>query len=203
MNIIIILNLNHQRQSSSQSRFVHLNLHQSIKHLRHLELKISTHVWSFYLTISFRISMHAHHRHLKSSSLYRLFEIWHYMSWHWSFLESQKVSTRNCRNLTKFIRTMRNSKVQTITSISNWESFSINTNVSNYHHMRTWKKRHSCLSNVHYFTFMIINTRILHSTNFLSIWRKFLKNQNKSVSIWRNDNSCTSTTSSLFIWICL
>jgi hypothetical protein len=55
MSIAIILNLSYQRQLSSLSRFVHLNLHQSIKHLKHLALKISTHVRSSYLTISFRI----------------------------------------------------------------------------------------------------------------------------------------------------
>jgi hypothetical protein len=33
------------------------------------------------------------------------------------------------------------------------------------------------------FHFMIINTKTLHSTNFVTIWRNSLKNQNKSVSI--------------------
>jgi hypothetical protein len=148
--------------------------------------------------------MHAHHRHLRSSSLHRHLEIWHHihhMSRHRSYFESQRFSSRNCRNWTKSIRLMRNSRIQTIILTSNWESFSINVNVSNYHHMRTWKKCLSCLRNVHYFIFMIIITRTSHSTNFVSIWRNSLKNQNESVSIWRNDKSCTWTTSSLLIRI--
>jgi hypothetical protein len=122
---------------------------------------------------------------------------------HWSCLDSQKVSSRNCRNWTKFIRLMRNSRIQTIILTSNWEFSLINVDVSNYHHMRTWKKRHSCLRNEHYFIFMTISMRTSHSTNFVSIWRNSLKNQNESVLIWQNDNSCTSTTSSLLIRICL
>jgi hypothetical protein len=196
MNIIII-NLNHQHQWFL-FRFVHLSLHQSVNHLKHFALKISTHVRSLYLTISSRISMHAHHRDLSFH-----LEIWHHMSRHRSYFESQRVSSRNCRNWTKFIRSMRNSRIQTIILTSNWESFSINVNVSNYHYIRTWKKRHSCLRNVHCFIFMIINTRTSHSTNFVTIRRNALKNQNESVSIRRNDNSCTSTTSLLLIRICL
>jgi hypothetical protein len=196
------MNLNHQHQLFSLSRFVHLNLHQLINHFKHFALKINTHVRSFYSTISFRINMHAHLRHLRSSSLHRHFEIWYHMFRHWSYFKSQRVSSRNCRNWIKFIRSMKNSRIQTIILTSNWESFSISVNVSNYHHMRTWKKRHSCLRNVHCFIFMIISTRTSHSTNFVTIWRNSLKNQNKSVSIWSNDNSCTLTTSSLLIWIC-
>jgi hypothetical protein len=102
-SIAIILNLSHQHQLLSLSRFVHMNLHQSVKHmhLRHLALRISTHVRFFFLTISSRISMHAHHHHLKSSSLHRHFEISHRMSQHRSCFESQRVSSRNCRNWTK------------------------------------------------------------------------------------------------------
>ncbi len=146
--------------------------------------------------------MHAHHRHLRFSSLHRHFEIWHHMSRHQSCLESQRVSSKNCRNWTKFIRLMRNSWIQTIILTSNWELSSISVNVSNYHHMRTWKKRHSCLRNVHCFIFIIIITRTSHSTNFVTIWRNSLKNQNESVSISRNDKSCTSTTSSSLTRIC-
>jgi hypothetical protein len=91
---IIIMNLSHQHQLSL-SRFVHSNLHQSVNHLRHLALRINTHARSFCLSISFRISMHAHHRHLRFS---RHFEIRHHMSRHRSCLESQRVSSRNCRN---------------------------------------------------------------------------------------------------------
>jgi hypothetical protein len=47
MSIIIILNLNHQRQSLSLFQFVHINLHQSIKHFRHFALRINTHVRFF------------------------------------------------------------------------------------------------------------------------------------------------------------
>jgi hypothetical protein len=194
---IIIMNLSHQHQLLL-SWFVHLNLHQSVKCFRHFALKINTHVWSFYLTISFRINMHTHHRHLN-----RHFEIWHHMSRHRSYLESQRVSSRNCRNWTKSIRSIRNSRIQTIILISNWKSFSINADVSNYHHMCTWKKRYLCLRNMHCLIFMIISTKTSHSTNVVTIWKNSLKNQNKSVLIWRNDNSCTSTTSSLLIRICL
>jgi hypothetical protein len=49
---------------------------------------------------------------------------------------------------------------------------------------------------------MIIITRTSHSTNFVSIWRNSLKNQKESVSIWRSDKSCTSTTSSSLTRIC-
>jgi hypothetical protein len=177
---------------------------QSIKHkhLKHLALRINTHVRSFYLLISFRINMHAHHHHLKSSFLHRHLEISHRMSRHRSCLDSQRTFSRNCRNWTKFIRRTRNSRIQTITLTSNWKSSSINVNVSNYHRMRTWKKRHLCWRNEHYFIFMIINTKTLHSTNFVSIWRNSLKNQNESVSIWRNDNSFISTMSSLLTKIC-
>jgi hypothetical protein len=205
MSMFIILNRSHQHQLFSLFRFVHLNLHQLIKHFRHLALKINTHVRFLYLLISFRISMHAHHRHLRFSFLHRHLEIWHHMhhmSRHRSYFESQKISSRNCRNWTKFIRRMRNSQVQTIILTSNWEFFSISVDVSNYHHMRTWKKCLSCLRNVHYLIFIIIITRTSHSTNFVSIWRNSLKNQNESVSIWRNDKSCTSTTSLSSIWIC-
>jgi hypothetical protein len=202
MSIIIILNLSHQHQLSSLFRFVHLNLHQSVNHFRHFALRISTHARSLYLSISSRISMHAHHRHLRSSSLHRHLEIWHHMLRHRSYFESQKIFSRNCRNWTKFIRSMRNSWIQTIILTSNWGFSSISVNVSNYHHMRTWKKRHSCLRNEHYLIFMIIIMRTSHSTNFVTIWRNSLKNQNKSVSIWRNDKSCTSTTSSSLIRIC-
>jgi hypothetical protein len=149
MSIIIILNLSHQRQSSSLSRLVHMNLHQSVKHLRHFALRIHTHVRYFYLTISSQINMHAHHRHFRSSSLYRHLKIWHHIFRHRSYLESQKISSRNCRNWTKFIRTMTNLRIQTIILTSNWKSSSISVNLSTYHHMRTWKKRHSCLQNVH------------------------------------------------------
>jgi hypothetical protein len=183
------------------TRFVHLNLHQSVKHLRHLVLRINTHVRFFFLTISFRINMHAHHRQLKFSYLHRHFEIWHHMSRHRSYFESQRISSRNCRNWTKFIQKTKNSRIQTITLISNWKSSSINANMSNCHYMRTWKKRHLCLRNEHYLIFIIISTRTSHLTKFVSIWRNSLKNQNKSVSIWRNDNSCTSTTSSSLIRI--
>jgi hypothetical protein len=196
---IIIMNLNHQHQLSL-FRFVHSNLHQSVSHLKHFALRISMHARSLCLSISFRISMHAHHRHFRSS---RHFEIWHHMSRHRSCLESQLISSRNCRNESKSIRLMRNSRVQTITLTSNWEFSSINVNVSNYHHMFTWRKRHSCLRNVHCLIFMISIMRTSHSTNFVTIWRNSLKNQNESVSIWRNDNSCTSTTTSLLIRICL
>jgi hypothetical protein len=205
MSMSIILNRSHQHQLFLLSRFVHLNLHQSIKHLRHFALRISTHVRSLYLWISSRISMHAHHRHLRFSSLHRHLEIWHHMhhtSRHRSCLASQRTSSRNCRNWTKFIRSMKNSRVQTIILTSNWESSSININVSNYHHMRTWKKCFLCLRNMHCFIFMIIITRTSHSTNFVSIWRNSLKNQNESVSIWRSDKSCTSTTSLSSIRIC-
>jgi hypothetical protein len=181
MHILIILNLNHQHQLSSLSRFLHLNLHQSVNHFKHFALKINTHVSFFYLTILFRINMHVHHHHLRFSSLHWHFEIWHYMSQHRSYIESQKVSSRNCRNWTKFIRWTRNSRIQTTTLISNWESSSINVNVSNCHHMSTWKKRHSCLQNEHYFIFITINMRTSHSINFVSIWRNSSKNQNKSV----------------------
>ncbi len=177
MSIIIILNLSHQHQLSSLLRFAHLNLHQSVKHLEHFALKINTHVRSFYLT-SFRISMHAHHRHFRFLFLHR-----HHMLRHRSWLESQRISSRNCRNWTKFIRSRRNSRIQTIILTSSWEFSSINVNVSNYHHMRTWKKRHSCLRNVHCFIFMIIIMRTSHSINFVSIWRNSLKNQNESVTI--------------------
>jgi hypothetical protein len=197
------MNLNHQHQLSSLFRFVHLNLHQLINHFKHFALKISTHVRSSYLTISSRISMHTHHRYFRSLLLHRHFEIWYHMLRHRSYFESQRISSRKRRNWTKFIRSMRNSRIQTITLTSNWESFSINANVSNYHHMCTWKKRHSCLRDVHYFIFKIISTRTLHLTNFASIWRNSLKNQNESVSIWRNDNSCISTTSSLLTRTCL
>jgi hypothetical protein len=169
MSIIIILNLSHQRQLFSSFRLVHLNLHQSVKHLRHLALKINRHVWFLYLTISSRINIHAHHRHLKSSSLHWHVETWHYMFRYQSYLESQRISSKNCRNWTKFIRLMRNSRIQTIILITNWESFLINANVSNYYHMRTWKKRHSCLRDERYLIFMIINTRTLHLTNFVQI----------------------------------
>ncbi len=157
-------------------RFDHLNLNQSINHLRHFALMISTHVRFFYSTISFRINMHADHRHLRFSSLHRHLEIWHHMSRYRLYFKSQKAFSRNCHNWTKSIQSMRNSRIQTIILISNWESFSINADVSNYHHMRTWKKGHLCLRNVHYFIFMIISTRTLHSTNFVSIWRNSLKN---------------------------
>jgi hypothetical protein len=93
MSITIILNLSHQHQLSSLLRLVHLNLHQSVKHLRHFALKINTHVRFHYLSISSRLSMHAHHRHLRSSSLHR-----HHMLRHRSCFESQRVSSRNCRN---------------------------------------------------------------------------------------------------------
>jgi hypothetical protein len=176
MSIFILLNLSHQRQLFSLSRFVHLNLHQSVKHLRHFALKISTQVRSSYLTILFRISMHTHHHHLKSSSLHRHFEIWHHMSRHRSYFESQRLSSRNCRNWTEFIQTTRNSRVQRTILTSNWESSSINVNVSNNHHMRTWKKRHSCLRDEYYFIFMTISTKTSHSTNFVSIRRNSLKN---------------------------
>jgi hypothetical protein len=201
MSITIILNLSHQRQLSSLSRFVHLNLRQSVKHFRHFALKINTHVRFFYLA-SFWISMHAHHHHSRSSSLHRHFEIWHHMLRHRLYLESQRISSRDCRNWTKFIRSMRNSQIQTIILISNWESFSINVNVSNYHHMRTWKRRFSCLRNVHCFFFMIIIMKTSHSTNLVTIWRNCLQNQNKSVSIWRSDKSCTSSKSSSLTRIC-
>jgi hypothetical protein len=202
LSIIINLNLNHQHQSLSLSRFVHLNLHQSIKHFKHFVLRINTHARLFYLSISSRISMHAHHRYLKFSSLHRHFEIWHHMSRHWSYLESQKVFSRNCRNWTKFIRRTRNSKVQTIILILNWESSLINVNVSNYHRIRTWKKRHLCLRNEHFFIFMIISTRTSHSTNSVSIWRNSLKNRNKNVSIWLNENSFILIMSSSSTRIC-
>jgi hypothetical protein len=97
---------------------------------------------------------------------------------------------------------MKNSRVQTIILTSNWKSSSISVNVSNYHHMRTWKKCFSCLRNVHCFIFMIIITRTWHLTNFVSIWRNSLKNQNESVSIWRSDKSCIWTTSLSLIRIC-
>jgi hypothetical protein len=119
MSIIIIMNLSHQHQLLSLSRFVHLNLHQSIKYFRHFALRISTHVRSLYLSISSRINMHAHRRHLRSSFLHRHLEIWHHMSRHQSYFDSQKVSSRNCRNWTKSIRSMKNSRVQTIISTSN------------------------------------------------------------------------------------
>jgi hypothetical protein len=169
MSIVIILNLNHQHQLFSLSRFVHLNLHQSVKYLRHLALRINTHVRFLYLSISFRISMHAYHHHLRFLSLHRHLEIWHHMSRHRSYLESQRISSRNCRNWTKFIRWTRNSRIQTTILTSNWKSSSISVNALNYHHMRTWKKRHSCLRNEHYFIFMIISMRTSHSTNFVSI----------------------------------
>ncbi len=63
MSIIIIMNLSNQHQLFSLFRFVLLNLHQLVNHLRHLALRINTHVSFFYSTISFRISMHAHFRH--------------------------------------------------------------------------------------------------------------------------------------------
>jgi hypothetical protein len=196
MSIIIILNLSHQHQLFSLFQFAHLNLHQSVKHLKHFALRINTHVRFSYL-ISFWINMHAHHRHLRFSSLHR-----HHTSRHRSCLESQKVSLRNCRNWTKSIRSRRNSRVQTIILTSNWEFSSINVNVSNYHYMRTWEKRHSCLRDVHCLIFLIIIMKTSHSTNFVSIWRNSLKNQNESVTIWLNDKSCTSTTSSLLTRIC-
>jgi hypothetical protein len=195
---IIIMNLSHQHQLSL-SRFVHSNLYQSVSYLKHFALRISTHARFLCLSISFQISMHAHYRHLRSS---RHFEIWHHMLRHWSCFESQRVFLRNCRNWTKFIRLMKNLRIQTITLTSNWEFSSINVNVSNYHHMLTWKKRYSCLRNVHCLIFMIIIMKTSHSTNFVTIWRNSLKNQNESVSIWRNDNSCTTTTSSLLTRIC-
>jgi hypothetical protein len=197
MSMSIILNRSHQHQLSSLFRFAHLNLHQSVKRLR-----INRYVRFLYLSISFRISMHAHRHHLIFSSLHRHLEIWHHTFRHRSCLESQRISSRNCRNWTKFIRSMKNSRVQTIILTSNWKSFSINVNVSNYHHMRTWKKCLSCLRNVHCFIFMIIITRTSISTNLVSIWRNSLKNQNKRVSIWRSDKSCTSTTSLSLIRIC-
>jgi hypothetical protein len=202
MSITIIMNLSHQHQLFSLSRFVHLNLHQLIKQFKHFAFKINTHVRLFYLTISFWISMHAHHHHLKFSSLHRHFEIWHRMSRHRSYLRSQKIFARNCRNWTKYIQSMKNSRVQTIILTSNWEFSLISVNVSSYHHICTWKKRHLCLRDVHYLIFMTINMRTSHSTNFVSIWRNSLKNQNESVSIWQNDNSCTSITSSLLTRIC-
>jgi hypothetical protein len=202
MSIIIILNLSHQHQLFSLSRFVHLNLHQSVNHFRHFASRINTHARFLYLSISSRISMHAHHRHLRFSFLHRHLKIWHHMLRHRSYFESQKVFSRNCRNWTKFIQSMKNSRVQTIILTSNWESFSINSDVQNYHHMHTWKKRHSCLQNVHCFIFMIIIMRTSHSTNFVTIWRNSLKNQNESVSIWRSDKSCTSTTSLSLTRIC-
>ncbi len=137
MSIIIILNLSHQRQSLSLSRFVHINLHQSIKHFKHFALKINTHVRFLYLTISFWINMHVYHRHFRSSALHRHLKIWHHMFRHRSYFESQSISSRNYRNLIKFIQMMKNSRIQTIILISNWKSFLINANVSNYHHMRT------------------------------------------------------------------
>jgi hypothetical protein len=73
MSICIILNLSHQRQLSSLFQLVHMNLHQTVKHLRYFALKINTHVRFFYLTISSRINMHAHHRHLRFSLLHRHF----------------------------------------------------------------------------------------------------------------------------------
>jgi hypothetical protein len=103
---------------------------------------------------------------------------------------------------TKSIRSRRNSRIQTIILTSSWKFSSINVNVSNYHHMRSWKKRHSCLRNVHCFIFMIIIIKTSHSTNFVMIWRNSLKSQNENVSIWRNDKSCTSTTSSSLTRIC-
>jgi hypothetical protein len=199
MNTNIILNLSHQHQLSSLSRLVHLNLHQSVKHLKHFALRINTHVRFDYLSTSFRISMHAHHCHLRYSFLHQHLEIRHHTSRHRSGFESQRISSRNCRNWTQSIRSRRNSRVQTITLTSSWEFSSISVNVSNYHHMRTWQKRHSCLRDVHCLIFMIIITRTSHSTNFVSIWRNSLKNQNESVSIWLNDKSCTSTTSSSLI----
>jgi hypothetical protein len=108
VNIIIIMNLNHQHQLFSLCWFVHLNLRQSVNYFKYFALKISTHVRFLYSTILFRINMHVHHRHF---SLYRHFEIWHHMSRHRSYLESQKVSSRNCRNWIKFIRSMKNSRI--------------------------------------------------------------------------------------------
>jgi hypothetical protein len=183
MSITIIMNLSHQHQLFSLLQFVHLNLHQLVNYLRHFALRINTRVQSSYSTISFRISMRARLRHLRFSLLHRHLRIWHHMSRHRSYFESQRVFSRNCRNWTKFIRLMRNSRIQTIILISNWEFSLISVNVSKYHHMRTWKKRHSCLRNEHYFIFMTINMRTSHSTNFVSIWRNSLKNQNESVLI--------------------
>jgi hypothetical protein len=201
MSTIIILNLSHQHQLFSLFRFVHLNLHESVKHLRHFALRINTHVRSHYLSILFRISMYAHHYHLRSSSLHQHLETRHHTFRHRSCFESQRIFSRNCRNWTKFIDSRRNSRVQTIILTSSWEFSSISVNVSNYHHMRKWKKRHSCLRDVHCFIFMIIIMRTSHSTNFVSKWRNSLKNQNQSVTIWLSDKSCTSTTSSSLIRI--
>ncbi len=88
----------HQHQLFSLSRFVHLNLHQSVKHLRHFALRINTHARSHYLSISFRISMHAHHRYLRFSFLHQHLEIRHHTSRHRLCFESQRISSRNCRN---------------------------------------------------------------------------------------------------------
>jgi hypothetical protein len=133
-SITIILNLNHRHQLYSLSWLLHLNLNQSVKHL-----------WHFVL----RINIHAHHHHLRSSSLHQHFRIWHHMFRHRFHLDFRRSSSKNCRNWTKFIRTMRNSKIQTIISTSNWESFTTNVDASNYHHMRTWKRHHSYLRNEH------------------------------------------------------
>jgi hypothetical protein len=121
-----------------------------------------------YLTLSL-FNMHAHLHDLKFSSLHRHLEIWHYMLRHRSYFESQRVSSRNCRNWTKSIRTTKNSRIQTTILTSNWRFSSISVNVSNYHHMRTWKKRHSCLRKKHYLIFMTINMKTSHSTNVVSI----------------------------------
>jgi hypothetical protein len=119
MSIFIIMNLSHQHQLFSLSRFAHLNRHQLINHFRHLVLKISTHVRFFYLTISFRINMRVHLRHLRFSSLHRHFRIWHHMFRRVSYLKPQRIFSKNCRNWTKSIRTMKNSRIQTITLTSN------------------------------------------------------------------------------------
>jgi hypothetical protein len=110
MSIIIILNLNPQHQLSSLSRLVYLNLYQSVKHFRHFALRINTYVRFFYLTTLFRINMHAHHHSLKFWFLHQYLETWHHICRHSSYFESHRISSRNCRNWTEFIRSMRNSR---------------------------------------------------------------------------------------------
>jgi hypothetical protein len=55
--------------------------------------------------------------------------------------------------------------------------------VSNYHYIRTWKKRHLCLRNERYLIFMIISTRTSYSTNFVSIWRNSGKDDHSNADV--------------------